>query len=123
MKEILSKISWVFAFLNAIAIFYFSTLTFPVGPPGPQSYFSIIYHFFAFFSLTFFLLLALVKGEKRRAKYVLLVIIIASLYGIFDEIHQFFVPGRACTIFDMAIDIMGVLIVSIIYSLYLFKKG
>lgn len=31
------------------------------------------------------------------------------LYAISDEIHQYFVPGRACQIMDVCIDTMGVL--------------
>lgn len=34
---------------------------------------------------------------------------IASVYGIFDEIHQIFVNGRACQIRDMFIDSAGAL--------------
>ncbi|MEY8337981.1 VanZ family protein [Lachnospiraceae bacterium 62-35] len=32
------------------------------------------------------------------------------VYAISDEIHQYFVPGRACQVRDMAIDGIGVLI-------------
>lgn len=33
--------------------------------------------------------------------------IVFSLYAIFDEIHQYFVPGRSCELRDMMIDICG----------------
>ncbi len=34
----------------------------------------------------------------------------ASLYGVTDEIHQSFVPGRACQVRDMVIYSAGALI-------------
>ncbi|MCL2604657.1 MAG: VanZ family protein [Defluviitaleaceae bacterium] len=32
---------------------------------------------------------------------------IAAFYGVTDEIHQYFVPGRACTVSDMLINAAG----------------
>ncbi len=34
-------------------------------------------------------------------------IIICFLYAMSDEIHQYFVPGRACRVYDMLIDTAG----------------
>ncbi len=52
--------------------------------------------------------------------------IISTLYAVSDEIHQYFVPGRACRIGDMILDSMGVtagiLVVMIICLLYKIKK-
>ena len=39
---------------------------------------------------------------------VIVAITVGSLYAVFDEIHQYFVPGRACQLRDMVIDICGV---------------
>ncbi|MCI9560115.1 MAG: VanZ family protein [Lachnospiraceae bacterium] len=36
--------------------------------------------------------------------------IYGTLYAISDEIHQYFVPGRACQVRDMLIDSAGVLV-------------
>lgn len=36
--------------------------------------------------------------------------IVASLFGISDELHQLFVPGRECSIWDMGADSLGALI-------------
>ena len=34
-------------------------------------------------------------------------ILICFLYAVSDEIHQYFVPGRACRLYDMLIDTAG----------------
>ena len=41
---------------------------------------------------------------KDKIKYSFL---IALVYATFDEIHQYFVPGRACRLYDIAIDSVG----------------
>ncbi len=35
--------------------------------------------------------------------------LICIIYAASDEIHQFFVPGRSCQVFDILVDSMGVL--------------
>ncbi|WP_165172609.1 VanZ family protein [Adlercreutzia sp. ZJ242] len=45
------------------------------------------------------------KVDARRA--VAIAIICASLYGVTDEIHQIFVPGRACDPVDWIVDTLG----------------
>lgn len=54
------------------------------------------------------------KGATRpQMEWFIGVIVVwafASLYGVTDEIHQSFVPGRACQVRDMVIDSAGALI-------------
>jgi len=48
----------------------------------------------------------------------LLVILLCFLYAVTDEIHQYFVPGRSCRVFDVMIDTIGSLVgVLIVYFL------
>ena len=42
----------------------------------------------------------------RRAKW-LLPVGISALYAVTDEVHQYFVPGRACRLGDVVIDTCG----------------
>lgn len=37
----------------------------------------------------------------------MLPVLISALYAITDEVHQFFVPGRACRLLDVGIDTCG----------------
>lgn len=53
------------------------------------------------------------EKEKNINKYRLYAAIafgIALMYAISDEIHQYFVPGRACMAMDVGIDSVGALI-------------
>lgn len=116
-----NKISWTIAIIGAIAIFYISSLTFETIS-YKLSIISILYHILAFFCFAFFLLISLVKGKEKYLIFSL-AILISMIYGISDEIHQFFVPGRACTIFDVGLDSIGILFASMIYLISIkFRK-
>ncbi len=76
--------------------------------------FGILYVLLVFALLTF-------KGLTTKRNIIL--IIIASLYGIIDEIHQSFVPYRSATMIDVIKDITGVLVASwILYGAYHKKR-
>ena len=45
-----------------------------------------------------------VSGINKNVKYSFLICVI---YAITDEIHQYFVPGRACRLYDITIDSVG----------------
>jgi VanZ family protein len=49
----------------------------------------------------------------------LLVICIASLYGVTDEVHQRFVPGRICNAWDWVADTVGAAIGAALYVKFL----
>ena len=50
---------------------------------------------------------ALRQYTLPKRLYWLLPVGISAVYAISDEIHQYFVPGRACRILDMGIDTCG----------------
>jgi VanZ family protein len=47
-------------------------------------------------------------------KILLITFIFAGLYGLSDELHQLFVPGRDCSAFDLFIDLTGSFLGSLI---------
>jgi VanZ family protein len=66
------------------------------------------------------LLTRALSGSSQKinlAKIIISAIIIASLYAIFDEWHQQYIPGRACDIFDFLSDFIGANIGILLYSL------
>lgn len=111
-------ISWIFTILIAIFIFYISSLKFEQAPIIPGwDVGTIVYHFSIFFLLALFLLPSLVRGKKKNLIFI--GIIIAIFYGIADEFHQLFVPGRFCSPVDFLIDSSGILLAGFLYSLSL----
>lgn len=112
--------SLIFTLLIAIEIFFFSTISFAPGKGG-ISFFSIIYHFIAFFLFNFFLF-ATIKGKREvKINHILIVLFISIIYAILDEVHQIFVPYRDASIKDVLIDSLGIFTSMIVY-LYINKK-
>lgn len=63
-------------------------------------------HFVIYAALGFFAFLT--SGHKRLfCRQTLWIVLFCGLYAVSDEIHQYFVPGRACMIRDMLLDTCG----------------
>jgi len=113
-----NKIPWVITFLTAIFIFYMSSKVFEVSSVVVVSWLSIVYHISVFAFLNFFLLISAKKGKNNHLVFVVSLLLVLA-YGILDELHQFFVPGRTCTIVDFGYDSFGILISSMFYFILL----
>ena len=94
-------------------IFYFSSLSnpYPVGPPEPPRILELkvnindILHICEYALLS--LLIAFGFSGKVRSVYLILVTII---YAILDEVHQYFVPNRYFSFYDILLDSIGVVL-------------
>jgi len=117
-----NKISLIIALLIAIAMFYVSSLTFGgIGEKGGTNLLAILYHILAYFFLALFLGFALIKG-KYKSLFVI-VILFSIFYGITDEIHQYFVPGRSASISDVGLDSIGIMLFTLSYLVLIeYKK-
>ncbi|MDW7732243.1 MAG: VanZ family protein [Methanolobus sp.] len=88
-------------------------------------------HMFLYFGLGIFLHLTFRNSDNRILKKyaAVLAIIIGILYGISDEFHQMYVPGRTSSIHDLYADGLGVTIAQIVFVILLIiglqirKKG
>ena len=49
-------------------------------------------------------------------------IIFAVLYAVSDEVHQYFVPGRACRFFDICVDALGCICAVILIAIVISAK-
>lgn len=101
---------WLPVYVYAGIIFYLSSI--PVIEPEQQ--FGIVIsdavkHIVEYAILSFLLYRAFTNSDFQsiKTKAYLLAITIAILYGITDEIHQFFVPERVCNGFDVIFDGIG----------------
>jgi len=111
---------WLPAILWAIVIFFFSAQQrAPQVSPreGLQLAFQKTGHFVEYAILAVLVYRALRCGHQftpRRAA--LFAALIAAGYGVTDEFHQSFVPGRFCKLHDMAIDASGAVVaVAVLY--------
>ncbi len=100
-------LAWLPTILYCGLIFYLSSSTPPESVTGilPDK----VLHFFEYgllSTLCFFSLKRSGPGSDIKIKAVL-AILFASLYGVSDEIHQYFVPGRESSIGDVIADFVG----------------
>lgn len=58
---------------------------------------------------------ALYAFSLRRWRLAVFSVGISLLYAISDEIHQYFVPGRACELIDVTVDTMGAVLGTAIF--------
>ena len=88
-------------------IFYLSSqpgIDTPLLFPGQDK----LFHLIVFGILGFFLMGAMkITGNGYRRNQVWLVVLIVILYGISDEFHQYFVPGRSTESLDALADGIG----------------
>jgi VanZ family protein len=71
--------------------------------------FDKLQHFAAYAVLAFSAGLWISRERLLRRPWISLFTIVGlgSLYGVIDEIHQYFVPGRDCNVWDWAADTLG----------------
>ncbi len=62
---------------------------------------------FGAFALAFSFWFSDEKWAEKPVKYIALVFAAAALYGISDELHQYFVPGRDMSVYDWFADCAG----------------
>jgi VanZ family protein len=119
----ISTVLWILTALCCVGIFMFSQqsgdesqqlsdglLGFLLNLLGPLINSFIVRkfaHFFEFLVLAFCVSGALFFTKKRFLPVV--AFIAGALYAVSDEVHQYFVPERACRVFDVFVDSCGVL--------------
>ncbi len=77
-------------------------------------------HFTIYAILGGLLSLTLFSFGLKNVKLYLISVILSGLYAISDEIHQYFVPGRACMIRDMILDTCGGAVGAVVGMLILY---
>ena len=100
-------------------IFYLSSST-PVDLPPHVGMFAwlgkwqdVVGHLVLYSVLGALLLITLwswVVASSHQTKWALVAICLGILYGVLDEYHQSFVPGRTATAIDVFVDVLGVTI-------------
>ena len=84
----------------------------------------LVAHFLMYGLFTLTLVIGATRGfstARRTPTRVVLAVVVASLYGISDEWHQSFVPGRDVSAWDWAADTVGALVMAAIV-LFAFRR-
>ncbi len=92
-----------------ICLFFLTTMPLDAVPQIFTSQ-DKIEHLIAYLILSFLLTLSLhfqKKSLKISKNYLMFTIVFLILYATIDELHQFFVPGRFCDIYDWSADMIG----------------
>lgn len=72
-------------------------------------HFSSLGHFVLYAVLGGLYFMALPKKTPGSLRWAILAIVLASAYGVTDEFHQSFVPGRVPDVMDWLVDTAGAL--------------
>jgi VanZ family protein len=68
---------------------------------------SIVAHMLLYGTLALLLLYAFWDGRQISRSMMLAAVVGAVLYGVTDEFHQSFVPGRNASVFDLVVNACG----------------
>ncbi len=113
----------------SLAIGWMATIFFLSSQPNlPTPYLfhnqDKLFHFAAYGVLGVLLLMSFrYKIPGYTGLQITMAVVLASLYGISDEIHQTFVPGRDAEVLDWAADTLGALTAVLILALIVKKTG
>lgn len=103
----ISAAAWAAVLAWMAVIFYFSSKT-GITVWSPLTY---VFHFGEYLILGLLLCLALhCSTDMPRAKLLIAALVIASAYGLSDEVHQGFVPTREVSAVDWLIDTGGAMV-------------
>jgi len=94
-------------------------------PEKPFDFFDKDEHFTAYGILGFLFALSLHFQSRIKLfaeKYFISTIIICGTYGLLDEIHQLFIPGRYCDLADWLADMVGILCGTLVARLIISNK-
>jgi VanZ family protein len=100
---------WTIVMIYAAGIFAASSTPQPFGVQELPPFVDKVIHAAVFggFSLTVWMALRYSAPRVSTVRLSLLAVLIATLYGLSDEIHQSFVPGRTMDGLDVVADAIG----------------
>lgn len=95
--------------LCVMGVIFYASNTPGKDIPPLFPYQDIIFHFSVYLALSFLFSRALRKTKTNLllAKIFIFAVVFTVIYGISDEFHQVFVPGRSASAFDVLIDTLG----------------
>ncbi|MDP6685722.1 MAG: VanZ family protein [Candidatus Omnitrophota bacterium] len=104
-------------YVYAAVIFFISSLSNPIPEGITIPFFDKILHVCEYMVFGFLAARAFKNSPKRRLSenFYILAIAVSIVYGLSDEIHQFFIAGREFSVFDIIADGTGATLGAFIY--------
>ena len=114
---------WLPLIVYCLAIYIQSDLPSPEHLPSFE-FSDKLLHFFAYalMGILFYRAYHTLRINNKLRMLILLSVVSASLYGISDEIHQYYVPFRDASIFDVIANILGAGCGVYLYSVWATSK-
>jgi VanZ family protein len=106
-------IALIAAILWAALIFFLSATPGSAFPSHPNAL-NVVAHFGEYLLLAALLALAIDAPRRPLWQTALIAVLLASLYGASDELHQLFVAGRSADPVDWVVDTAGALVGAIV---------
>jgi len=97
---------WAAVIFYCSIIFYMSSLP-GSNIPGPEGVDLSFLHVFEYAILAHLLYFSIKEDVKDNRKAVIYSIALSFIFGITDEIHQIYVPGRSFDYIDMFFNLIG----------------
>ncbi len=115
----LFAVNWLPLIIYCLAIYIQSDFPSPERIPSFQ-FSDKVLHFWAYavMGILFYRAYQTLRFKDNVRKLMLLSVVSASLYGISDEIHQYFVPFRDADILDAVANTLGALCGVYLYHLW-----
>jgi VanZ family protein len=115
------KVQLIYAPLVIYWIVLLTATSFPTTSIPTMVISDKVMHFTAYFGLGILLNLTLMFQNRYpvlKIKNAFYTLLIGSVYGVIDEVHQYFIPGRSMEFLDFLADFLGlVLAVILVLSL------
>ena len=92
-----------------------------IGQPADEAIIRTLAHFCEFAGLGF-LMCNFIFALKDKLKF-FLSILLSFIYAVTDEIHQIFVPERACQLSDLTIDTGGIILGVAVFCVLIIIKN
>ena len=109
----------------AALIFTLSSFALDIEELRPVFTYDKLLHLVEYYILGYLLMRIFTTSDVSllAASPVAAAILVGSAYGLSDEIHQYFVPGRDCSFLDVLFDAAGATLAAITYPIVRNKLG
>ncbi|MGM0405667.1 MAG: VanZ family protein [Thermoplasmatota archaeon] len=121
------SISYIFLISTLLYALYILIVSTSPTAPGAETgkevtpYFSYIAHYVLYFGFSYFIFVTYNLSKRYLVNPYLATILSASIYGLFVEVIQYYLPHRHFSFLDIGINILGA--VSLVAFMFTLQKN